>query len=72
MGRPSRVTSDKAQARATVGRRSCAPHDPLAGVTHTAKAARALRSRTPARLYSYDTIIEGLAQDFQDMVSKLG
>jgi hypothetical protein len=51
MGRPSRVTSDKAQARATVGRRSCVPQDPLAGMTLTANAARALRARTSAKLY---------------------
>jgi hypothetical protein len=61
------VTSDKAQAKATVGRRQFAPHDPLAGMTHTAKAARALRSRMPGRLYSYDTILKRFAQALEDM-----
>ena len=69
MGRPSRVTSDKAQARATVGRRSCVPHDPLAGMTLTANPARALRSSTPAKLYVYETLLERLAQDPQDMAA---
>jgi hypothetical protein len=36
-------------------------------MTHIAKAARALRSRTPARLFSYDTILKRLAQDLEDM-----
>jgi hypothetical protein len=71
MGRPSRVAADQVQARATVGRRSYAPHDPLAGMTFTANAARALRSSTPAKLYVYETVLERLPQDLQDMAAEL-
>jgi hypothetical protein len=37
-----------------------------------ARAACAARSRTPARLYLYDPILERLAQDFQDVACALG
>jgi hypothetical protein len=30
------------------------------------------KSRTPAKLYVYETILERLAQDLQDMAAKLG
>jgi len=35
-------------------------------------AASAARSRTPAKLYVYDTLIERLAQDLEDMTAELG
>jgi len=41
-------------------------------VSHTANSARILRPKTPARLYSYDTLLERLAQDLQDMAAALG
>jgi hypothetical protein len=37
-----------------------------------ASPASTLRSRTPARLYLYDTILEWLSQDLQDMAAALG
>jgi hypothetical protein len=44
----------------------------LEGMSRVAKAAKALRSRTPARLYLYDSIIERLPQDLEDMAAALG
>jgi hypothetical protein len=40
--------------------------------SRTAKVSRRLRSRTPVRLYVYDTLLEQLAQGLQDMVAALG
>jgi hypothetical protein len=37
-----------------------------------AKAAKALRFMTPARLSVYDTLLERLAQDLEDMAAELG
>ena len=39
--------------------------------SRTAKASRRLTSRTPARLLVYDTLLERLAQDLQNMASEL-
>jgi hypothetical protein len=36
-------------------------------VSRAAKVAKTLRSRTPAKLYVYDTLLERLAQDLQHM-----
>jgi hypothetical protein len=38
-------------------------------MTRAAKAAKALRSSTPAKLYVYKTLLERLAQDLQDMAA---
>jgi hypothetical protein len=49
--------------------------EPLAVGRHAARmtfAASAARSRTPAKLYVYDTLIERLAQDLEDMTAALG
>jgi hypothetical protein len=45
---------------------------PTEVLSRAAKAAKALRSITPARLYLYDTILERLAQDLEPMAAKLG
>jgi hypothetical protein len=37
-----------------------------------AMAAKAWKFMTPAKLYSCETILEGLAQDFKDMAAALG
>jgi hypothetical protein len=42
----------------------------LPAMTRRAKAATALRLRTCGRLYSADTIFEGLTQDLQDMAAE--
>jgi hypothetical protein len=39
-------------------------------MSRSAKAAKALRSRTRARLYVEDTILERLPQDLQDMAAE--
>jgi hypothetical protein len=44
----------------------------LMTITRRANSAKVLRSRTPAKLYSCETILEWLAQDLQDMAAKLG
>jgi hypothetical protein len=41
-------------------------------ISRAAKASKEWRSRTSAKLYIYDTLLERLPQDFQDMASKLG
>ena len=45
---------------------------PVGVTTHAANAASMARSRTCGRLYVYNTILERLPQDLQDMASKLG
>jgi hypothetical protein len=48
---------------------SCA----LGGVTNRAAiAARVARSRTPERLCVYDTLLQRLAQDLEDLAAELG
>jgi hypothetical protein len=44
----------------------------LTVITRRANSAKELRSRTPARLYVYETILERLPQDLQDMAAELG
>jgi hypothetical protein len=44
----------------------------LAITTRAAKVARRLRSRTPARLSRYDTLLDRLAPDLQDVAAALG
>jgi hypothetical protein len=44
----------------------------LTANTRKANSAKELRSRTPAKLYVYDTLLEWLAQDLKDMAAKLG
>ena len=46
--------------------------EPLEVMSRAANAAKAWRSRTPARLYVYDTLLERLAQDLEDMAAELG
>ena len=41
-------------------------------MSRRAKSAKVLRSRTPAKLYSYETLLERLPQDLQDMAAELG
>jgi hypothetical protein len=45
--------------------------EPTEVMSRAAKATKELRFRTPARLYVYDTILERLAQHFQDVVPAL-
>jgi hypothetical protein len=45
--------------------------EPSKFVSHAAKAAKTLTLRTPAELYIYETLIERLAQDLQDMAAAL-
>jgi hypothetical protein len=45
--------------------------EPLAAITRIAKSAKLLRFRTPAGLYLYDTLLEGLPQDLQDVAAEL-
>jgi hypothetical protein len=46
--------------------------EPLKVSSRVAKAARRLRSRTPARLYVYETLIERPARNLQDVAAPLG
>jgi hypothetical protein len=46
--------------------------EPLAVVNRMAKSTKSLRLRTLWRLSSYDTLLERLAQDLQDMAAELG
>jgi hypothetical protein len=39
----------------------------LKAIILKANSVKVLRSRTPARLYVYDTLLQRLAQDLQDM-----
>jgi hypothetical protein len=44
----------------------------LTAITRRANSSKVLRFSTPAKLYSYETILEWLAQDLKDMAAKLG
>ena len=44
----------------------------LTVISRAAKVAKALRFRTPAKLYVYDTLLQRLPQDLQDMAAELG
>jgi hypothetical protein len=46
--------------------------EPLAVISRMAKSAKALRLRASGRLYSCNTLLEGLAQDCQDVACALG
>jgi hypothetical protein len=46
--------------------------DRLTAITRRANSAKVWRSSTPARLYVYDTLLEGLPQDLQDVAAELG
>jgi hypothetical protein len=50
----------------------CTRPDSLTLSSRIAKVLRRLRFRTPAKLYVYDTILERLPQDLQDMAAALG
>jgi hypothetical protein len=50
----------------------CTRPDSLKLSSRTAKVARRLRFTTPEKLYVYETLLERLAQDLQDMATKLG
>jgi hypothetical protein len=41
-------------------------------IIRKANSAKELRSRTPAKLYVYDTLLERLAQDLEDLAAALG
>ncbi len=45
---------------------------PLTLSSRAAKVPRRLRSRAPAKLYVYETLLERLSQDFEDMALELG
>jgi hypothetical protein len=45
--------------------------EPPTIVSRAAKVAKTLKSRTPAKIYVYDTLLERLAQDLQDMAAEL-
>ena len=47
------------------------PLEPFTIMGHAAKTANALRSRTPARLYACEAILERLTQDLQDTAAEL-
>jgi hypothetical protein len=44
----------------------------LMALIRKANSVKELRSRTPAKLYVYDTLLEWLAQDLKDMAAELG
>lgn len=44
--------------------------EPLKLSSRAAKVARRLRSRTPAKLYVYETLLQLLAQDIQDVAAE--
>ena len=46
--------------------------EPPEVMSHAAKAAKTLKSRTPAKLYIYETLLERLPQHLQDMAATLG
>jgi hypothetical protein len=50
----------------------CALPESLTAITLMANPTNVLRSRTPVRLYVYDTILKWLAQDLGDMTAELG
>lgn len=45
--------------------------EPPEVVSRAAKVAKTLKSRTPAKLYVYETLLPRLPQDLEDMASKL-
>jgi hypothetical protein len=49
-----------------------APPEPTEAMSCAVKATKALRCKTPARLYTCDAILEWLAQDLEDMAPELG
>src|SRR5262249_15822244 len=49
----------------------CARPESLIAITRRAKSATALRFRTCGRLYVYDTLLQGLAQNLQHMAAEL-
>src|SRR5262245_587754 len=48
------------------------PPETLTAITHRANSAKDLIFRMPAKLYIYETLIERLAQDREDMAAALG
>jgi hypothetical protein len=50
---------------------SLALRQPVPPCTCSTRTARPAKSRTLVRLYLYDAVLEGLAQDFQDVAAKL-
>ena len=45
---------------------------PLKANSRAAKAARRLRSRTPAKIYACDTLLKRLAQGLEDLAAEFG
>jgi hypothetical protein len=50
----------------------CRLPKPTEVVSRAAKIAKTLKSRTPAKLYVYETLLQRLPQHFQDMAAELG
>jgi hypothetical protein len=50
----------------------CTRPDSLTLSSRAAKAVKVLIFSTPAKLYIYDTLLERLAQDLEDMAAELG
>jgi hypothetical protein len=46
--------------------------EPLEVMSRAANAAKALRSRTPAKLYLYDPLLQRLTQNLKDTAPALG
>ena len=46
--------------------------EPPKFVSRAAKVAKTLKLRTPAKLYIYESLLERLAQDLEDMAAELG
>jgi hypothetical protein len=46
--------------------------EPPKFASRAAKAAKTLKLRTSAKLYIYETLLERLQQDLQDMAAELG
>jgi hypothetical protein len=47
------------------------PPETLTAITHRANSAKVLIFRMPAKLYIYETLLERLAQDLEDMAAEL-
>src|SRR6266511_1288353 len=44
----------------------------LTAITRRANSSKVLRFSTPPKLYSYETLLEWVAQDLKDMAAELG
>jgi hypothetical protein len=48
------------------------PPECFTAMTRSANSAKVLKSRTPERLYLYETLLERLPQDLKDVAAELG